>query len=124
MIILEHVDGKVSDLDDETFESFVSAHIQTRPVVVDGYTVWCPPCKIMAPILEELAKDYGKKVVFARLDLDKARKVGIRYKIMNVPTFLIFSPEEKSLTPFKTIIGAVGDKPFRLVLDKLLKENE
>ena len=122
--MVEHIDGTVSDLDSDSFEDFISTQSQTRPVVIDGYTTWCPPCKIMAPILEKLAKEYGNEAVFAKIDLDRAPKVSLKYSIRSVPTFLIFSPEGESLTPYKTFIGAVGDKPFRLVLDELLKKED
>ena len=122
--MIEHIDGTVSEIDAESFEDFVSTQSQEKPVVIDGYTTWCPPCKLMTPILEKLANEYGGEAVFAKIDLDRAPKVSIKYNIRSVPTFLIFSPDEDSLTPYKTLIGAVGDKPFRLILDEILKKDK
>jgi len=59
-------------------------------VLVDFYADWCGPCRIMAPIVEELAKEYKGKVVVGKLDIDKNGKTASEHKVMSIPTIIIF----------------------------------
>jgi thioredoxin 1 len=59
-------------------------------VVIDCWAVWCAPCRMISPIIEELAKDYAGKIVFGKLNVDENRKVPLEYQIMGIPTFLVF----------------------------------
>lgn len=58
------------------------------PVVVDVYATWCGPCQQMTPIFEELEKEIGDKVKFAKLNVDEARELSIQYGVTSVPTFV------------------------------------
>jgi thioredoxin 1 len=60
------------------------------PVLVDFYADWCGPCKMMAPVIEQLATDYEGRVTVGKLDVDSAQEVAIRYRIMGVPTLGYF----------------------------------
>jgi thioredoxin 1 len=65
--------------------------IQMYPlVVVDCWAPWCAPCHIIAPIVEELAKEYQGKIVFGKLNMDENQETAMRYNIMSIPTLLIF----------------------------------
>lgn len=65
--------------------------IQRFPlIVVDCWAAWCGPCRIVAPVIDELAEDYHGKVVFGKLDVDENRKVAMKYRIMSIPTLLVF----------------------------------
>ena len=59
-------------------------------VVVDCWAAWCAPCRIVSPIIDELAKEYAGKILFGKLNVDLNRKIPMEYQIMSIPTILIF----------------------------------
>lgn len=61
-----------------------------KPVVVDFYAVWCGPCRMQAPILNELANELCDKADFCKVNVDEAEKLAVSYGIMSIPTILIF----------------------------------
>src|ERR1700733_14419548 len=60
----------------------------SKPVVLDVYATWCGPCQQMEPIVEELEKELGSKYTFAKLNVDEAREISIRFGVSSVPTFI------------------------------------
>jgi thioredoxin 1 len=72
-------------------------------VVVDCYADWCAPCRMIAPIIAELAKEFQGKIVFGRLDVDENRAIALKFGIQSIPTLLIFN--EKKLVD--KIIGVL-----------------
>lgn len=62
-----------------------------KPVVVDFWAVWCPPCRMLAPIFEELASQYHDKMVFAKLNTDDSPEVAARLGIQGIPTLIFFN---------------------------------
>lgn len=60
----------------------------TLPVVVDVYATWCGPCKMMAPLFEELSKELADKYKFAKINIDDERDIAIQYNVSSIPTFL------------------------------------
>lgn len=66
----------------------------TLPVVLDVYATWCGPCQQMAPIFDELEKEMGNKVKFAKLNVDEARELSIQYGVTSVPTFVFIKNNE------------------------------
>lgn len=60
----------------------------SKPVILDVYATWCGPCQQMMPIVEELEKELGDKYIFAKLNVDEARDVSIRFGVTSVPTFI------------------------------------
>lgn len=86
------------------------------PVLVDFWADWCMPCRIMAPVMEELARDYAGKAVFARVNVDENPEVATRYAIMSIPHFIVF----RNGRPAERIVGAVGRGPLEDALKKYL----
>jgi thioredoxin 1 len=77
----------VVELTDDTFDGAVHDHAL---LVVDCWAAWCGPCRAVAPVIEELARDYAGRITFAKLDVDKNRATAARFNIQSIPTILIF----------------------------------
>ncbi|NLG47788.1 thioredoxin [Gordonia sp. (in: high G+C Gram-positive bacteria)] len=97
---------------DATFVSEVIEASGTKPVLVDFWATWCGPCKMVAPVLEEIARDNGDKLTVAKVDVDQNPNVARDFQIMSIPTLMLFSGGK----PVKTIMGA---KPKAALLREL-----
>ena len=64
------------------------------PVVVDFFATWCGPCRMMAPVIEELAEEYDGKVKIGKLDVDENSDIAARYGVMSIPTIILFKDGE------------------------------
>jgi len=78
---------KPIEVTDQTFDDTIKKY---PVVVVDFWGQWCPPCHMIAPIIEELAKDYSGRVVFGKMNVDENKMIAVKYGIMAVPTLLLF----------------------------------
>ncbi|GEA15110.1 MAG: thioredoxin 1 [Moorella sp. (in: firmicutes)] len=80
--------SKPVNVDSSAFEAEVLS--APLPVVVDFWAVWCGPCRMMAPVLDQLAEDYAGNVKFAKVNVDENQELAARYGIMSIPTLVIF----------------------------------
>jgi thioredoxin 1 len=85
-------------------------------VMVDFWAVWCGPCRMIAPTVEELAKEYSGKVKVAKLNTDENPDIASRYKIMGIPTIIFFKDGQK----VDQIVGAVPKPQLKAKIDSLL----
>lgn len=86
------------------------------PVLVDFWAVWCGPCRMIHPIIEELAQEYDSRLKVARLDVDKNNQTASQYRIMSIPSLLFFKNGEK----VDQIIGAVPKQQLADRIESLL----
>lgn len=101
------------ELTDADFESTIRAN---KFVVVDCWAVWCYPCRLVAPVIEELAKEYRGVALFGKLNVDENPVTASKYYIQSIPTILII----KSGIEVERVIGAVPKEQIDAVLKKHL----
>ncbi len=104
----------VITLTSSSFDNFLEN--TSLVVLVDFWAEWCMPCRIMAPVIEELARDYTGKAVFAKVNVDENPEVASRFGIMGIPHFIIFRNGRLA----ERIVGAVGREPLENALKKHL----
>ncbi|RJS79582.1 thioredoxin [Candidatus Bathyarchaeota archaeon] len=85
--VKEKVINKPVKVTDNDFGNFVKSH---QLVVIDCWAPWCGPCLYVAPVIEELARDYAGKIVFGKLNVDENPVTATAYGIMSIPTLLVF----------------------------------
>ena len=94
--------ANIVTLSDDTFDETVGG--SDKPVLVDFWAEWCGPCKMIAPVLEEIATEQGDKLEIAKLNVDDNPNTAMKYNVMSIPTLLVFKDGE----PVKRLVGAKG----------------
>ncbi len=86
---------------DNTFETQVIEASRTKPVLVDFWATWCGPCKMLSPLVEQLAGEQSDKLSVTKIDVDANNAVSSRFQIMSIPTLILF----KDGKPVKQLVG-------------------
>src|SRR5258708_38665670 len=103
-------DGNIAEFTDENFEAEV---IKSKtPVLVDFWAEWCGPCRMLAPTIEKLAKDYVGKVKVGKLDTDANREVAMKFGISAIPTVILFKDGQVS----QKFVGLRQETAFKATL--------
>ncbi len=106
--------GNVLEVTDQTFEQeILNSDI---PALVDFWAAWCGPCRMVAPVVEELAAEYGGKIKIAKMNVDQNQQTPAKFGIRNIPTLILFK-EGKAVN---TIIGAQPKSVIEEEIKKLL----
>lgn len=99
---------------DQNFEQQVLK--ASIPVLVDFWAAWCGPCKMIAPILEEIAPDYAGKLTIAKMDVDQNTQTPVQYGVRGIPTLLLFKDGELVATK----VGALSKSQLKAFIDSYL----
>jgi thioredoxin 1 len=105
------VASEVKTLTDATFDDEVAK--ATTPMIVDFWAPWCGPCRMVGPIIDEIAQEHGDKVAIGKLNVDENPGTASKFSVMSIPTIILFKDGE----PAKKVIGARSKADFEREFD-------
>ena len=106
--------GTVTAVTDTNFQAeVIEAEV---PVLVDFWAPWCGPCRMVAPVVEEIAKERGEDLKVVKLNIDENQETAIAFNVMSIPTLILFRHGQ----PAKTVVGAYPKKRLEAELEPAL----
>ncbi|HEY5576488.1 MAG TPA: thioredoxin [Clostridiaceae bacterium] len=87
-----------------------------KPVIVDFWAAWCGPCKMLSPVIDEIAGEYGDKAVFYKLNVDENPVTSMKFNVSSIPTVIVF----KNGKVAETLVGFRPKQAFKTAIDKYL----
>ena len=106
--------NQIIHVTDGSFEQQVLS--SSRPVMVDYWAEWCGPCRMIAPILEEIAGEYADKLTVAKINIDENQAIAARYAVRGIPTLMIF----KDGSVAGTKVGALSKSQLSAFIDSVI----
>jgi thioredoxin 1 len=106
--------GTVNEVTDDNFQAEVLE--AETPVLVDFWAPWCGPCRMVAPVVEEIAKERGEALKVVKMNVDENQQTAITYEVMSIPTLILFSGGEVA----KKVIGAYPKRKLEAELEPAL----
>jgi thioredoxin 1 len=106
--------GTVTEVTDNNFQAEVIE--SDTPVLVDFWAPWCGPCRMVAPVVEEIAKERGEDLKVVKLNIDENQQTAMQFNVMSIPTLILFRHGQ----PAKTVIGAYPKKRLEAELEPAL----
>lgn len=92
----------------------------TKPAVIDFYADWCRPCKKVAPIMDELAKQYEGKVTFYKVNVDLEQELAAIHQVQSIPMIMILSPKEEP----KVVLGALNKEEYVTLIEETINKKK
>jgi len=106
--------GTLSEVTDSNFQAEVLE--ADKPVLVDFWAPWCGPCRVVGPVLEEIAQEKGEQLRIVKLNTDENPQVSAQYQVLSIPTLILFKNGE----PVKKVIGAYPKRKLEAELEPAL----
>ena len=104
----------IKDIKDSDFENEITG--SKIPVFVDFWAPWCGPCKLAAPVIEELSGDYKDKILFLKINVDENSSMTGKYQVMSIPTTILFKDGKE----VERCVGFSGKKTFEDLLKRIV----